>query len=244
MMYPDGDIADLPVSSVTETAESLLDFDGARALDVGCGAGPFTLFIARHCASVAGVDPNEARIAEARAAAAEAGLTIDFRVGVAENLPFDDAAFDIVAFSNSLHHLPAQGLAVALREAARVLVPGGVVWVAEPLPMGGHYDLCHFWNDEREIRRLAYEALRQAGSVGLEMTEEVFFGHPARYADFETFVAERSARRARDAEMLRKHRDEIRALFAAHARRDGEAFLLDRATRVNLLVKRANSPRA
>lgn len=238
MMYPDGDIVGLPQSTLAKTAESLLDLDGARALDIGCGVGPFTLFLARHCAAVAGVDPNEIRIAEARVAATEAELVIDFEPAAAENLPFEDASFDIVAFSNSLHHVPTDALADAMRETARVLVPGGVLWVAEPLPMGGHYELCHLWNDETEIRRFAYEALARANAVGLEMMEEVFFSHPARYADFEEFAAERSARSADDAETMQERLEEVRALFEARARPD-DGFLLDRATRVNLLVKQS-----
>lgn len=236
MMYPDSDIVDLPQSTVEKTAEALLDLDGARALDIGCGPGPFTLFLARHCATVAGVDPNEIRIAEARVAAAAAELVIDFEPAAAENLPFGDASFDIVAFSNSLHHVPAGAFADAMREAARVLVPGGVLWVAEPLPAGGHYELCHLWNDETEIRRLAYEALQQAKAAGLEMTEEVFFSHPAHYADFEEFAAGRSARSPRDAELMQERLEEVRELFEARARPD-DGYLLDRATRVNLLVK-------
>jgi ubiquinone/menaquinone biosynthesis C-methylase UbiE len=235
-MYPRDEITALPLSTVTETAESLLDLNGARALDIGCGPGPFTLFLARHAAVVAGVDPNDVRIAEARVAAAEAELAIDFEIGVAEDLPFDDANFDIVAFSNSLHHVPADRFSDAMREAARVLVPGGVLWVAEPLPKGGHYELCHLWNDETEIRRLAYEALQKAVSVGLEMTKEVFFSHPAHYVDFEAFAAERSARSAHNAEMMQDRLEEVRALFEARARPD-DGYLLDRATRVNLLVK-------
>jgi len=236
-MYPTVDLAALPRSTVTETAEALLEMKGAQALDIGCGRGPFTLFLARHCAIVAGVDPNEVRIAEARVAAAEANLVVDFEVARAEDLPFEDDRFDIVAFSNSLHHVPPEGFADAMREAARVLLPGGVLWVAEPLPKGAHYKLSHLWNDETDIRERAYEALREAESVGLEMTQEVFFSHPAHYADFDEFVAARSARNARDAEKLKEHYEEVHTLFESLARPD-DGYLLDRATRVNLLVKK------
>lgn len=236
-MYPDCNIVDLPLSTVEKTAEELLDLAGARALDIGCGAGSFTQFLARHAEEVFGADPNEVRIAEARVAAAKAELSIDYEVGAAEDMPFVDASFDIVAFSNSLHHVPAESFAEAMRETARVLVPGGVLWVAEPLPAGGHYELCHLWNDETEVRRLAYEALLQATAAGLEMTEEVFISHPARYVDFEEFVAERSARSAHDAEMMEERLEEVQALFEARGRPD-DGFLLDRATRVNLLVKK------
>ena len=66
---------------------------------------------------------------------------------------------------------------------------------------------------------------------------EVFFSHPAHYADFEAFAASRIARSARDAELMEARLDEVRALFEARARPD-DGFLLDRATRVNLLVKK------
>jgi SAM-dependent methyltransferase len=236
-MYPKGDLRDLPRATKTEMASRLLELNGKRVVDIGCGAGDFTIFLARQGARVTGIDPNEARIEQARAAADAEDASADFKVGIAEDLPFADSSIDIVVFSNSLHHVPEQGLAQALREAARVLKPGGKLYVTEPLPAGGHYELRRVWSDETGIRTRAYEELQGAVAFGLVLESETFYGHPARYENFEGFVAERNARSARDAELLARHREEVQARFEKHAWREDGVFMLDQATRINVLVK-------
>ncbi len=77
---------------------------------------------------VEGIDINEAlvRIAVARAMAAD--LPITFHSGSAESLPWPDASFDIVAMPELLEHVP--GWKACITEAARILKPGGVLYVS------------------------------------------------------------------------------------------------------------------
>jgi len=97
---------------------------GQRILDVGAGTGR----LAEHLAGLAGsrraiaaIDPLPHRIALARQ---RLGPEVRLAVGVAEDLSaFADAAFDHVIFNAVFHWIPDQ--ATALREAARVLKPGG-----------------------------------------------------------------------------------------------------------------------
>ena len=95
-----------------------------RVLDAGCGAGHTALTFAPHVAHVTGVDLSEAMLAQCRQNAAARGLTnTDFRRGDVENLPFDDASFDLVVSRYSAHHWPQPQQ--ALREIRRVLRPDG-----------------------------------------------------------------------------------------------------------------------
>jgi len=106
---------------------------GLRFADLGCGDGALALEIARFAGKVVGVDRHKTLITRARAAAKKAGARhLKFRVGDLEALPLRDAEFDVVLLSQSLH-MTLDPLA-ALREAVRILVPGGRLLVMDLLP--------------------------------------------------------------------------------------------------------------
>jgi SAM-dependent methyltransferase len=95
-----------------------------RVLDLGTGAGHTAMALAPHAASVAAVDLTPAMLSVAAGLAAGRGLTnVTFREADASALPFPEASFDVVACRYAAHHFAEPAL--ALREAARVLVPGG-----------------------------------------------------------------------------------------------------------------------
>lgn len=98
---------------------------GGRVLDVGCGGGYLAEDFAREGFSVSGVDPAARTIAAAREHAAQSALSIDYRVASGEALPFGDAAFHIVCCCDVLEHV--DDLPGVVREAARVLKPGGLL---------------------------------------------------------------------------------------------------------------------
>lgn len=68
---------------------------GLRILDIGCGAGSFARQLVAEGADVSGIDPAADAVREAVAAVPQAS----FVKGVAEMLPFDDAAFEIALWS-------------------------------------------------------------------------------------------------------------------------------------------------
>lgn len=115
-------------------AETLIAYldppSGTRLLDVACGTG----IVARTAATrlgnngtVTGIDMNPAMIEVARSTAAREGLDIEWSVGMAGELPFPDASFDIVTIQQALQFFPDQP--AALRECLRVLTPGGLLAV-------------------------------------------------------------------------------------------------------------------
>src|SRR5207302_2451189 len=69
---------------------------GTRLLDVACGTGNTAIPSAQAGANVTGVDIASNLIAQARERARQAGVAVEFRDGDAEQLPFPDAAFDVV----------------------------------------------------------------------------------------------------------------------------------------------------
>lgn len=101
---------------------------GMRVLDVGCGTGSFTRFVAASVGAegeAVGLDHDEALLARAREAGAPAGARLRYEQGSAAKLPFPDASFDVVASSFLLCVVPEPLL--LLREMRRVARPGGLV---------------------------------------------------------------------------------------------------------------------
>ncbi len=95
-----------------------------HVLDVGCGTGYLLRVLAGRypgAQSLAGIDAAPNMIETAKGSSDDNRLT--FVTGVAEHLPFDDAAMDLVVSSTSFDHWSDQG--AGLRECARVLRPGG-----------------------------------------------------------------------------------------------------------------------
>ena len=123
LLPSDAEIRALPLGANTKFARELLGEGTRRALDIGCGEGKFTRGIAAFISEVAGVDVKEKAIVKAKAVAQAEGARVDFRVESGEKLPWADGYFDVVIFSNSLHHMPDAGK--ALREAGRALAPAG-----------------------------------------------------------------------------------------------------------------------
>ncbi len=106
--------------------------DGQHILDVGCGAGITTSYIAReYDCHVTGVDIFDEMVARAREQAERVGVAdrTEFRVADALDLPFDDDTFDVTlcesvtAFSGDKPR--------SLREVVRVTKPGGYVGLNE-----------------------------------------------------------------------------------------------------------------
>jgi SAM-dependent methyltransferase len=108
---------------LTELARGL----SPRALDLGCGAGHAGFALARGgAASVVAFDPSKEMLGVVAQEAKQRGYAnIATRQGVAEDLPFDDASFDLVVSRFSAHHW--SGVPAALGEVRRILAPGGAL---------------------------------------------------------------------------------------------------------------------
>lgn len=123
------------VRQLRKRAINLADIQpGEQVLDVGCGTGTLAIQAKRRVGKagrVAGIDPGTQQIARARAKAARRNVSIDFQIGVIEQLPFPDQTFDVVLTTLMMHHLPQSLKIQGLSEIARVLKPGGRLVVAD-----------------------------------------------------------------------------------------------------------------
>jgi SAM-dependent methyltransferase len=143
-------------ADLDEMEAALQEWKAARALDLGCGGGHVTYRAAPHVGAIVAVDVTEAMLAAVEREAASRGLrNVTTRRAAAEDLPFEDAAFDVVLCRFTAHHW--QGFEAGLREARRVLKPGGraifidVTAPADPL-LDTHLQTVELLRDVSHVR--------------------------------------------------------------------------------------------
>jgi SAM-dependent methyltransferase len=105
---------------------------GQRVLDVAAGNGNATLAAARRWCDVVSTDYVPALLERARARAGAEGLAVQFEQADAENLQYEDGAFDVVLSTFGVMFTPNQDQAAA--ELARVCKPGGKIGLANWTP--------------------------------------------------------------------------------------------------------------
>lgn len=106
---------------------------GMRVLDVGAGTGNLALRCLQRGAAVVGLDPSEPMLAKARRKTPP-DATAEF-IQVQQpflRAPLPDASFDAVVSTYAYHHVPSRLKPAAVREAFRVIKPGGM-WVVGDL---------------------------------------------------------------------------------------------------------------
>lgn len=142
-------------------------------LDIATGPGYIAEAFAGAAREVVGVDLTDAMLAIARERTRERGVSnVSFRAADAQNLPFENEAFDVVVCRLALHHL--QKPLEVLREMARVCRPGGTVLVediyASEFPERSAYqDRWEILRDPSHVRTLPIsELLRLFSEAGLE----------------------------------------------------------------------------
>jgi ubiquinone/menaquinone biosynthesis C-methylase UbiE len=119
-------------------AASLGNIQPRRILDLGCGYGKTTFSLRKRWpdAEIIGLDPSLPCLRLARRLATERGHAIDWRQGIGEKLPFDDASVDLVTITMVLHEVPPDEIRTILAEARRVLKPGGRLAMLENRTIG------------------------------------------------------------------------------------------------------------
>jgi SAM-dependent methyltransferase len=108
---------------VVEAVEGPEALPPGRALDLGCGTGTNSLYLAHHGWQVVGVDLAATAIRRARHKAAGTGLSVDFHAADVTRLDFLDPPFDLALDIGCFHALDAQGRLRYRDQLCRLLIP-------------------------------------------------------------------------------------------------------------------------
>lgn len=155
-----------------EVEAALLTFIGegpfASYLDLGTGTGRILEVVAPRARRAVGIDLNNEMLSLARARIEKARLNqVQVRRGDLFELPYPDASFDLVTIHQVLHYL--EDPSAAIDEAARVLMPGGRLLIADFAP-----HMLEFLRDQHQHRRLGFsekEAAQWCKAAGLSLTQ-------------------------------------------------------------------------
>ncbi len=127
-----------PIQEVVDMADRLEAEGRRRILDIGCGLGRHTVYLAARGFEVTATDNAPAALAACKANLEEAGLTANVIETEMTDYPFPDGHFDGALGSHVIHHTDRATLERILAEIARTLAPGGhFVWVT-PTPRHMH----------------------------------------------------------------------------------------------------------
>ena len=110
--------------------------NGRILLDLGCNWGRWTIAAAKRGYVAVGLDPQLKAVQAARRVARQLGIEARFLVADARYIPFVDGTFDAIFSYSVLQHLPKEDVAATLREARRILRPGGTTLIQMPNVFG------------------------------------------------------------------------------------------------------------
>ena len=219
-----------------EIYNRVLTLDGARILELGCGRAELTRLIATQgvAREILALEVDEIQHA------LNLQLTdlpnVEFKLAGAQQIPAADNAFEVAFMFKSLHHVPLDLMAPALREIHRVLKPGGYLYVSEPIFAGAFNDILRLFHHEERVRDAAFMAVKRAVTEGIfELTEEIFFNAPIKFQDFAEYermvIGVTHTRHHLTSEIYA----EVKTHFARHMTPGGARFAMP--MRVDLLRK-------
>lgn len=227
----------LPAHTDLELIAAHVPLAGARLLELGCGRAQTTRQLAESFPVAEIVATEVDRIQHEENLRITDLPKVRFQFGGAEAIDLADASVDAVIMLKSLHHVPLERMDQALSEIARVLKPGGLAYLSEPVYAGPFNDILKLFNDEKAVRQAAFDAIARAvGSGRLELAAEIHFDHPSRFQGFEEFEQRVLGATHTEFDIDAALYEQIRAAFRPHVGADGVAEFFN-PHRLDLLRK-------
>ncbi|UCV13638.1 class I SAM-dependent methyltransferase [Quatrionicoccus australiensis] len=215
-----------------------LPLDAAHVLELGCGRADKTRQLAASGRPAQILALEVDTIQHARNLEIADLPTVRFAHAGAEAIPAADASIDIVLMFKSLHHVPVGVMDQALAEIARVLKPGGLAWISEPVFAGNLNEVFRLFHDEELVREAAFAAVCQAVESGsLKLEKQLFFNTRSAFDNFAQFDTRMIQVTHSDHRLSPELYRQVQAKFESFAGPDGYTF--HNPQRVDLLRKPA-----
>ncbi|MFC4485950.1 class I SAM-dependent methyltransferase [Tepidiphilus baoligensis] len=214
-----------------------LPLNNARIIELGCGDGTMSCRLAERAGvrEIVALEVDEAQLA--RNLAKDRPASITFCRGAAEAINEPDESFDHAMMLKSLHHVPVDMMDRALEEIHRVLRPGGLLYVSEPVFEGEFNEIMRLFHDEKIVREAAIAAMERSCDKGLfERIEQIYFLTPITFIDFDDFERRMMNPSHTKLEISPVIKERVRTLFDSYMGQSGVRF--DRPMRVDLLRKK------
>ncbi len=219
-----------------EFFEQLLSLDNKNILELGCGKADITRMIATSGVGRTIIATEVDEVQHSRNLQIADLPNVKFMFAGSESIPLDDSSIDVVFMFKSLHHVPLELMDKALMETCRVLKPGGVAYVSEPVFEGKFNDILQLFHNEKAVRKAAFEALERAVTSGKFILEhEIFFNTRSTFNSFDEFEQNVINVTHTDHSLAPELYQRVRDMFMLSMGEDGASFL--NPIRVDLLKK-------
>ncbi|ADE11392.1 Methyltransferase type 11 [Sideroxydans lithotrophicus ES-1] len=216
--------------------ERLLPLEDADILELGCGKAEKTFAIAERGKANRIVALEVDEIQHAKNLQRKTPSNVSFQLGGAQAIPVGDRSFDIVLMFKSLHHVPLALMDTAMAEIHRVLKPGGMAYISEPVFAGEFNEILRLFHDEQAVRAAAFAAVERAVAAGsFELASETFFDTPVHFENFEQFEEQILKVTHTQHRLAPELYQQVRQKFMHHMKTDGASFRTP--IRVDLLRK-------
>jgi len=224
----------------SEIYNHLLSLDGKHILELGCGSAEITRYIATSGAGrkITALEVDE--IAHEKNLQITDLPNVTFALSGAQEIPLDDESVDVVFMFKSLHHVPLELMEASMHEIRRVLKPGGLAYISEPVFAGDFNEILRLFHDEKKVREAAFYAVEKAVDEGLfDLVEETFFNSPMIFENFSEFENNTIKATHSSHKLDEKLYALVKQRFEQHIGDDGAHFLMP--IRVDLLQRPLSS---
>lgn len=172
----------------SEIYEPLLALDGKHILELGCGSAQLTRNIATAGSKRKITALEVDQIAHEKNMQISDLPNVTFGLAGAQSIPLPDESVDVALMFKSLHHVPLELMDASMHEIRRVLKPGGLLYISEPIFAGDFNEILRLFHDEQKVREAAFNTVKKAVNDGLfDLREQRFFNSPMHFENFAEF---------------------------------------------------------